>query len=451
MSPAVTAYRGLLAAVLFLFLLLSDWVIFNGPLLSVRHGLLAALALAAVPFLVWRPRSALGVVLAPPVVFFAAFLSLGLALSPLALAPKSAAIHTLVFAAVLLFAVAASQMVSLALTLALLRLALAIKLIISLVFGFVAPKGGAIVTALVNGTIAERHVFGGLFGNPNPLGEAAAACLLLTACHIVEGRRSWPSGGRGLLLAGWDALTVLVSGYLMWQSLSRSAWAALALVVFAAAVATVWRRFGDTASWRRRGTVLLAGALAGGIAVVGLLLWINADRRIGTPNATIAERILAPVKGGGILDTASRDRYWDLALTKIRQRPWTGYGMSATPKLYHQLVGPAREHSHNLELEAALYAGVPAAVLILLFAAATLWTAVQAFDRRRPQALAAAAVLLYFFILAQVEPMVFGSPYPSLLIVLILAAHLRRPLPWFRPPNRPPDDAAGRTSTPSSA
>ncbi len=43
------AYRYVIAGVLFLFLLLSDWVVLNGPLLAVRRGLLVALALAAVP------------------------------------------------------------------------------------------------------------------------------------------------------------------------------------------------------------------------------------------------------------------------------------------------------------------------------------------------------------------------------------------------------------------
>ena len=427
MSPAATAYRRLVAAVLFLFFLLSDWVIFNGPLLPVRHGLLAALGLAAVPLILSRPRSALGVVLTPPTVFFAAFLAVALMLSPFALTPWNAAVHTLVFAAVLLFAVAASQTALIASTLALLRLALALKLLASLVLGFVAQRGGMIVVTLANGTLAQRHVFGGPFGNPNPLCEAAAAYLLLAACHIIEQHSRWPASARGWFQTGWYALTISVAGYLMWQSLSRSAWVALALTVVAIAAAALWRWFGAGTSRRHRATLLLVSAVVAGAATVALLLWINADRGIGATRATITERVLEPVKGGGILDTASRNLYWELALTKIRERPWTGYGTSATPALYHQLVGPAQEHAHNLELEAALYAGVPAAILIVLFATATLWAASQAFSQRRECALSVAAVLVYFFILAQVEPMIFGSPYPSLLIVLTLAAFLQRP------------------------
>ena len=87
MSGEPRAYRYVIAGVLFLFLLLSDWVVLNGPLLAVRRGLLVALALAAVPHLLRHRRAVVRAVLASPLVFFAAFLAAGLALSPFALAP----------------------------------------------------------------------------------------------------------------------------------------------------------------------------------------------------------------------------------------------------------------------------------------------------------------------------------------------------------------------------
>ena len=230
MNPASRAYGYLMAGTLFLFLLLSDWVILNGPLLAVRRGLLAALALAAAPFVLRHGRAVTRAVLASPLVYFAAFLAAGLVLSPFALAPASAAVHTLVFAGVLLFAMATAATVPLVATLALLRLALALKLVASLLLGLVGSKAGPLVASLADGTLAERHVFGGLFGNPNPLCEAAAAYLLLAACHLIEQRRRWPAGVRGRLAAGWYALTIPISAYLLWQSLSRSAWVGLALV-----------------------------------------------------------------------------------------------------------------------------------------------------------------------------------------------------------------------------
>ncbi|OYV99593.1 MAG: hypothetical protein B7X11_05255 [Acidobacteria bacterium 37-65-4] len=164
MSTESRAYKYLMAGILFLFLLLSDWVILNGPLLAVRRGLLAALALAAVPYVLRHRQEVARIALKQPVVFFAAFLAAGLVLSPFALAPASAAVHTLVFAGVMLFAIAAAETVSLRATLALLRFALALKLVASLLLALAGSKAGPLVASLADGTLGEQHVFGGLFG-----------------------------------------------------------------------------------------------------------------------------------------------------------------------------------------------------------------------------------------------------------------------------------------------
>ena len=152
----------------------------------------------------------------------------------------------------MLFAIAAAETVSLRATLALLRLALALKLVASLLLALAGSKAGPLVASLADGTLGEQHVFGGLFGNPNPLCEAAAAYLLLAVCHLIEQRRQWPAGSRGWLAASWYALTIPVSAYLMWQSLSRTAWVSLAIVVVAISAAGLWRTLGPSLSRRRR-------------------------------------------------------------------------------------------------------------------------------------------------------------------------------------------------------
>ncbi len=428
MRTGARVYGYLIAGVLFLFLLLSDWIVLNGPLLALRRGLLAALALAAVPYALRRPRDAARIALKPPLVFFTAFLAAGLVLAPFALAPASAAVHTLVFAGVLLFAVVAAETVSLSATLALIRLALALKLVASLLIGLAGSKAGPLVARLADGTLGEQHVFGGLFGNPNPLCEAAAAYLLLAVCHLIEHRRQWPAGSRGWLAASWYALTISVSAYLMWQSLSRTAWVSLAIVAVALGAAGLWRAFGPSLSRRRRLGLVLGSALAAAAATFALLLWLDVSRNIAKPVGAAAHHIWQPIASGKILDAAERPLFWRIAVEQIREKPWTGYGMSSTPLIYAPLLGGDRlEHSHNLEFEAALYAGIPAALLIVLFVATSLSAAARAFLDRRPLALSVVAALSLFFLMAQVDPVVFGSPYPSLLIVLTLAAHLRHP------------------------
>ena len=428
MSTEPRAYPRLVAAALFLFLLLSDWVLLNGPLLVVRRALVAAVALVAVPYAIRRRRAVARAMLARPLVFFAAFLVAGLALAPTAIAPGSAALHTLVFAGLMLFAVAVAGTVSLAATLTVVRVTLALKLVGSLLLGlFGRHVAGSGILGSAGVSLDQRHSFGGLFGNPNPLCAAAALYLLLATCHLIERGRQWPPGRRGGMQAVWYGLTIPVSAYLMWQSLSRSAWIGLAIVALLLGLLAQWRRFPHWSLARRRQALLLGtGAIATVVATLLLLIWLNASRGLVKPAGSPADNTWGHITSGAILDTAERPLFWKFAMAKIREKPWTGYGMSLTPSVYTPLLrGP--EHSHNLELEAALYAGIPAALLIVLFAASSLKAAARAFLARRPLALSVAAVLFFFFLLAQVEPLIFGSPYPSLPIVLILAVHLGLP------------------------
>jgi O-antigen ligase len=426
-SPGSRAYPRLVAAALFFFLLLSDWVLLGGPLLIVRRALVAAVALLAVPYAIRHYRAVVSAVLASPLVFFTAFLAAGLALAPFALAPGHAAFHTLVFAGLLLFAVTVAGTVSLAATFTVIRVTFALKLVGSLALGLFGGRLASTgIFGLASSSLHDRHRFGGLFGNANPLCEAAAAYLLLTACHFIERGREWPSGWRGRVQAAWYGLTVPVAAYLMWQSLSRGAWIGLALVAVLLGVLVQWRRSPAGTSLRRRIALLAGAALILVVAIPLLLVWLNTGRGIVRPAASPLESAWKHVSSGAILHSAKRPVFWTFALEKIRQRPWTGYGMSSTPMLYAGLL-PRSMHAHNLELEAALYAGIPAALLILAFVVTSLRAATRALLVRRPLALSVAALLFFFFLLSQVETLILGSPYPSLPIVLVLAAHLGRP------------------------
>ena len=428
MSTEPRAYSRLVAAALFLFLLLSDWVLLGGPLLIVRRALVAAVALVAVPYAIRHRRAVVNTLLAPPLVFFAAFLAAGLALAPSAVAPGSAAVHTLAFAGLMFFAVAVAGTISLAATLTVVRLTFALKLVGSLVLGLfgrhVAASG---IFGSAGVSLDQRHYFGGLFGNPNPLCDAAAAYLLLATCHLIERGRQWPKGQRRVLEIAWYAVTIPVSAYLMWQSLSRSAWIGLAIVVLLLGLLAQWRKSRTGLSRRRRVLLLGTGAIATVVATLLLLVWLNTSRGLVKPTGTSAENTWWHITSGAIFDASLRPLFWKLAVAHIEERPWSGYGISSTPPIFAPLVGDTLGFAHNLELEAALYAGIPAALLIVLFAASSLKAAARAFLARRPRALSVAAVLFFFFLLAQVEPLIFGSPYPSLPIVLILAVHLGLP------------------------
>jgi O-antigen ligase len=421
------AYAWLLATLLFLFLLLSDWIVLGGPLLAVRRGLVAALAAASLPFALRHRRAFVRSLAAPPLGFIAGFLVLGLAFCPTALTPAGSAVHTLAFAGLAIFAVTLAATLPAPSVLALIRLAVSLKLAGSLAIGFFVGKGMA--AALVGppgGSLAYRHSFGGLFGNPNPLCDAAALYLLLVACDLIERGREWRSLRYSRVVAGWYLVTVPIAAYLMWQSLSRSAWLALLIVAVVLGLLAQWRASRHLAPVRRR--LMMAGTtLASLLAVAALLVWLDVSRGVIHSGVSLAERVRHAVSSGAILDAAERPQFWEFALERIGARPWTGYGMASTPLLYGQRFEGRPEHSHNLELEAALYVGIAGALLVVLFAATTLRRSAAAFLARGPCALSTAATLLLLLVLAQVEPMILGSPYPGLLIVLVLAAQLPSP------------------------
>ena len=370
MSTEPRAYPRLVAATLFLFLFLSDWVLLDGPLLIVRRALVAAVALVAVPYAIRHLRAVVNTLLKPPLVFFAAFLAAGLALAPFALAPGNATLHTLAFAGLTLFAVAVAGTVSLAATLTVVRVTLALKLVGSLLLGlFGRHVAGSGILGSVGVSLGERHSFGGLFGNANPLCDAAAAYLLLATCHLIERGRQWPRRWPGGLHAAWYAVTIPVSAYLMWQSLSRSAWIGLAVVALLFALLAQWRRSRAALSQRRRALLLGSAVLVVVVAIPLLLIWINASRGLVKPTGSAAEGFWQRITSGAILDTSQRPMFWKFAVERIRERPWTGYGMSSASLIYAPLLGKTLGFAHNLELEAALYAGIPAALLIVLFVA----------------------------------------------------------------------------------
>jgi O-antigen ligase len=281
-------------------------------------------------------------------------------------------------------------------------------------------------------SLRNRHAFGGLFGNPNPLCDAATLYLLLVACHLVESRGVRLPGWRRWLRACWYSVTVLVAAYLMWQSLSRSAWVALVITAVVVGALSRWH-MAAPASTRRRVLLIAGSALVVLVAIPVLIMWINVSRGVIHGGRTFLGRWHHAMTSGTMFDTSKRPLFWELALADIEQRPWTGYGMVSTPLLYAPHFAGRPEHSHNLELEAALYTGVPGALFVVLFVAASVRAAAKAILARSPFALSVGATLIFLFVLAQVEPAILGSPYPALPIVLVLVGY-RRQTPRHLPP-----------------
>ena len=105
------------------------------------------------------------------------------------------------------------------------------------------------------------------------------------------------------------------------------------------------------------------------------------------------------------------------------QRPWVGYGAGATATLAVEGRPPWATSAHNLYLEAALYAGIPAAIAMLLFVAGGLLASLRVAVRARDGIWASfAAVVVFYAVLSLVEPVVLNGAPSSLVMPLVAVA-----------------------------
>ncbi len=105
------------------------------------------------------------------------------------------------------------------------------------------------------------------------------------------------------------------------------------------------------------------------------------------------------------------------------ERPWVGYGAGATATLAVEGRPPWAKSAHNLYLEAALYAGIPAAFAMLLFVAGGLLAALREAARARDGIWASfAAVIVFYAVLSLVEPVVLNGAPSSLVMPLVAVA-----------------------------
>jgi len=208
--------------------------------------------------------------------------------------------------------------------------------------------------------------------HPNELGGTMALFVPFLASLILgfanaEFRHDFGSRGR-LLLQNLVLITLLLTGFTLLLTQSRSAWigVALALLVIGAA----WY------PWLR--SVLLASV----VLAFALTLYVGADR-VG--------QMLFDVGAGtarvGTLDLAGRVEVWQRAMYMLQDFPYTGIGLntfSVVANILYPffLIGPDTKvpHAHNLLLQTGVDLGILGLVayvgLITAFLAVT-WRTVR--------------------------------------------------------------------------
>ena len=329
------AYRYVIAGVLFLFLLLSDWVVLNGPLLAVRRGLLVALALAAVPHA------------APP---------------PPRRGPRRARV-----AAGLLRRVPRGRPGGRPLRPGArersrshpgLRRGDALR-------GRGRPDGvapgdagpvaaGARAQARRVAAARSRRPVGGSSHHGSGRWNARGAARLRRPVRQPQPARR---GGRRLSAARRLPRHRATPAVACWgpaggsrrvgtpsrfrsrptccgrasPAAPGSDWRSSGVAVGAA---SLWRAFATSLSGAAASPWSSAARWLPLVATVALLLWLDASRGRRRGHGWPCPPHREPIASGDILDAAERPAFWDFAVTKIRQRPWTGYGMSSTPVVF---------------------------------------------------------------------------------------------------------------------
>jgi O-antigen ligase len=206
--------------------------------------------------------------------------------------------------------------------------------------------GAGDIQAALPGAGVVGNRASGIFQSPNQLGTFSGLLMFVGLGLALGARTRWERVvGSACLLSATAALLI---------SLSRGAWigAGLGLAVFV------------LLSPRAR-RVVPAVLAAGGI-LIPLVLAVTAPQLF----AVVAARAAALVQVDANPEDA-RPLIYQEAVRQIVERPWTGQGPGNYPLVLESAHSAAPSvavlHAHNVMLQVAAEAGIPAAVLLVVF------------------------------------------------------------------------------------
>jgi O-antigen ligase len=377
------AARTMLGASLAVFLVVADVDLAPAwPWRGARLTLLG-LALAGAAVVVARRPRALVALVRFPLVFFSAFVILDLVASVAAERPLAALRYAAGLAAVEVMAVAVAEAFTAR----------------QLVTGLLATLAAKIVLSLALFWSPQAWWFGirfmGALGSPNPMGAAAGLAYLLI---VLYGWYDWPRrSATAALAAGGLVATATMAA-------TRSA-SAIAATVATLVLLTPLSRIREAT--RRERVAWTAASVA---LLLPLVLVTGGDTAAPTRLSTPAESI--DLRAG----------WWAMLLQAIWRQPWLGYGAGSTPGLGLPGTPPWGTSAHNLYLEAALWAGVPAAIAMALFVVGTLVAVAHGGRLDRNARIGLAIPALFFAALSLGEPILLNGAPSTLVVPLVIAA-----------------------------
>lgn len=382
-DAAARTALGLLVAT---FLVVGDvWFPPGSPWHAVRLPLLGA-ALVAASVVLARDRGRLVTMLRFPLAPFTAFAAIDLVAAAFASQPLRAMRYATGYVAVEAMAVAVACSFTEKTLAAGLLVTVAVKTFASLAL------------VLLPFTWWSETRFMGLLGNPNPMGAAAVLVYLLIA---LRGWYDWrrPVSRMALVAIGMVATTTL--------ALTRSVSALVAMVATLVLVAPACRV--RESGWKARA----AWAAASALMLLPLATWSP-----GGPAAPAGPAESVNLRSG----------WWALVMQAIWQHPWLGHGAGSAPALAMRGAPPWGTSAHNLYLEAAVYAGIPAAIAMAAFVVCTVAAAMAGAARSGGGRCVGLAVpVVVYAVLSLVEPVVLNGTPSSLVVPLVAAAALSMP------------------------
>jgi O-antigen ligase len=269
----------------------------------------------------------------------------------------------------------------------------------ALVAGLLATVGSKIVLSLAFAGSPDAWWSGtrfmGALGSPNPMGAAAGLGYLLIVLH---GWYDWPrTPARAALAAAGLVTTVTLAATRSVSAVGATLAALLVLTPLSLLRDAGWR---ERAAWAATACALLLplAVVAGGGEA--------APARLSTP--------------AGSLDL--RAGWWAMLLQAVWRQPWLGYGAGSTPFLGLSGAPPWGTSAHNLYLEAAVWAGIPAAVMMALFIVATLVAVARSRRIGRTDRIGLAVPALFYAALSLVEPVLLNGAPSTLVVPLVIAA-----------------------------
>ena len=344
---------------------------------------LLGLALIATALVVARRPRMLEALVRFPLVFFTLFAGLDLLASAVAERPLASLRYAAGLVAVEVMAVAVAEAFTTR----------------ALVAGLLATVGSKIVLSLAFAGSPDAWWSGtrfmGALGSPNPMGAAAGLGYLLIVLH---GWYDWPrTPARAALAAAGLVTTVTLAATRSVSAVGATLAALLVLTPLSLLRNVGWR---ERAAWAATACALLLplAVVAGGGEA--------APARLSTP--------------AGSLDL--RAGWWAMLLQAVWRQPWLGYGAGSTPFLGLSGAPPWGTSAHNLYLEAAVWAGIPAAVTMALFIVATLVAVARSRRIGRTDRIGLAVPALFYAALSLVEPVLLNGAPSTLVVPLVIAA-----------------------------